>query len=234
METAPGSERIVWPPDGRTQVVDTTLPPYAQVGLIEAASATGNYYYCTGMLVGPRAVLTTAHCLYNHDERGWLKDFVFVPGLADTQTAPYGVFTHEAAFILAGYIENYQGSYASVAEWDLGLVILSSPAGESVGWAAFGELAPEPPATAKLISFPGDKPLATMWEETCDISAEITTPALLAHDCYVSAGASGGPLLSVAGKEPLLIGLLTAETPENSWAIRLTPALVAWINGIAR
>ncbi len=110
-----------------------------------------------------------------------MKDLIFVPGLADAQRHPT-VLAYEAAYVLAIISKNYQDSVLAGREWDLGVVILGSPAGESLGWAAFA-VRHEPPATAKLISFSGDKPLATMWKKPAIFSAEVSTPTLLANDC---------------------------------------------------
>ena len=44
-------------------------------------------------------MLTAAHCLYSHEDKDWLSDYLFVPGLngATKDDAPFGAFDYESA-----------------------------------------------------------------------------------------------------------------------------------------
>ena len=72
--------RQVFGTDDREQVKNTKTYPFSAIGYLEAKSKTG-YGSCSATLIGPRTVLTAAHCLYNHEAGGWQDDIFFVPGL---------------------------------------------------------------------------------------------------------------------------------------------------------
>lgn len=61
--------------DDRREVKgDPNAWPYSAVGQFLYAKGS-----CTGVMVGPGAVLTAAHCVYSRQLNMWQRDMVFVP-----------------------------------------------------------------------------------------------------------------------------------------------------------
>src|SRR5690606_28249301 len=90
------ANRQVFGPDDRVQIKNTKTYPFTTIGYIEGKSKQG-YGGCSGTLIGPRTVLTAAHCLYNHVDKDWLSELIFAPGLASFEDAPFGAYAAESA-----------------------------------------------------------------------------------------------------------------------------------------
>src|SRR5690606_3251808 len=73
-----GSDRQVFGTDDRVQVTDSTQFPFRAFGLLQGTYPDGQTFNnCSATLIGPRTLLTAAHCLYSHEKGSWLDKFVF-------------------------------------------------------------------------------------------------------------------------------------------------------------
>ena len=81
----------------------------------------------------------------------------FIPGMSDAETAPYGQFDWANVNILKGFIDNYGGNYDTVWPYDLGVITLKEPIGDTVGWLGYWHYADLGDFTANIIGYPYDK-----------------------------------------------------------------------------
>lgn len=231
---ADGNDRAVFGDDTRVQIKNTKPYPFRTIGYIESVNAKGEAFMCTGTLIGPRTVLTAAHCLYNHDqEGGWHQTYYFVPGMADEKTFPFGAYEYQEAYIVEGYITNYQGFYGSVVPWDLGILILPEPIGDALGWMAYGHYEDLGQFSANIVGYPGDKPFGTMWRATCDVLGENVLEDGFFYDCDTFPGSSGSSVYALDGNnQRVVLGVNVAESPDFNTAVRINGPYLEWVNSL--
>ena len=230
------ASRKVFGDDDRVEVDDTTAYPYSAIGYLESKDTSGKYESCSATLIGPSTVLTAAHCLYNHNTGAWQDQMRFVPGLHGwtNDDVPFGSYEYEQAYVVQGYIDNYQGFYGSVLSWDLGIVTLKEPIGDKLGWLGYANYEDLGEFTANIVGYPGDKPSGTMWATTCDVSPEDIGDGWFQYDCDTYPGSSGSAVYSYSedDDERVILGVNVAESDDANTAVRINAVYLDWINSI--
>lgn len=151
VERAPrGRTRAPWTPviqpvglsnatDSRVIRTPTTKYPWRTI-----ANFNNN---CSGTLIGPRLLITAAHCINKQGTMTFFK-FTITPGMDglippfDAPNAPFGASTTLGPggptwFWTSTQWEQCTGDYSDCEEYDWGFVVIPDPLGNGTGWMGF-------------------------------------------------------------------------------------------------
>ncbi len=181
--------------DNRTRVTDTSAFPYSAIARVEAIDDAGQLAeVCSGALVGPDAVLTAGHCLWNPESGAWAKHIRVVPG-KDGTSEPFG-----AAFATDWWVPDGFIATGGNADFDWGLIRLPDDRlGRAARWFAMSVLDDDALAAGgfapAIAGYPADEPEGTMWVAATSGFASIE-PFTLWYDIDTEAGESGAAIWS--------------------------------------
>jgi len=169
--------------------VDLTVPPWRAVGRVQTELGGR----CTGALVGPRTVLTAAHCLV---------------------AARTGMFVRpDSVHFLLAYDRGAYVGHGRVTAYRIGPgYVAATQAPRTADWAlltldtALGTpdrilpvlAAPPPPRTPLMLGgYQQDRPEVLLADTACRALGLVEDGALLLHDCAGTRGASGAPVVAL-------------------------------------
>lgn len=171
--------------DSRYQVANVTSSPYVQTPFIYY-SRGGSNYLCTGWLVGPYAIATAGHCLYQDGQYSTNIQVYF--GFSGT-SAVAGCLTDHVSIP-----SQWTSGYAHEHDW--GVVQLNCNAGRVFGYYGY-KVPVEGPGGSdyRVTGYPADKASGggyTMWQDVGPVVAVTANKLWYAMD--TAGGQSGGPV----------------------------------------
>ena len=159
---------------------------------------------------------------------------VFWPAVNGEDNAPYGGFDYDTEYVFQAYITDYDGTYDGIWQYDIGLVTFKDPIGDSLGWLGYtGERHRRFPGHPRRLSRrqAGLHHVEVDLQRACRKHLARPTSSTIATRTN---GTDGAPLYyyDQANKGRMVVGINIGPSGDANWALKLNPALVAWINSV--
>lgn len=205
--------------------------PYSAVVLVSVTFPNGERAVGTGALVNRNDILTATHVVYSEDDGGWATDIDLYFG-AD-YNASTGRFDHPGYYELTNFSYRINGWPDSVyrmapydllseseAQYDVALIGLSVPVGDTMGWFGLAS-GYDGPLWAHQIGYPNGSTGMMAGEALVEAGSSYYIYEAFASDGsdILGSGSSGGPLFIYSNGNPYIIGVKSAGSSDYSlWA----------------
>lgn len=216
--------------DDRVQITTQTVAyPWRCICSLRITAGNGTMWIGTGWLCGPRTVVTAGHCVFIHNQGGWVRQIEVIPGRNGSER-PFDACVATTFRSVEGWTRDRDRNF------DYGVILLPADCryGERLGWFGFANFGDDTLRNlhVNLSGYPGDKPAGTQWFHARDIK-QVTQHAVF-YDIDTAGGQSGAPVWMMRDGNRYSVAVHTNGALAGNSATRITrdvfDNLVRWRN----
>lgn len=215
------------------EITNRTAAPYRTVCYILTEWADGTFSRGSGVVVGVNDVLTANHVVYSAVHGGVARSITIYPG-ADTNpiiVEPYGHYTDVGLIARRAADWDTDGDgllTQSEAQYDLALLGLYSPIGNTVGWS--GLTGRNGDFSGAIVGYPSEIYGGTGMMTESVFADSSSSYGVWEIGASLGAGASGGPLFYTDSTGSYVAGVLSSGSSVNSnYAALFGPGNWDWL-----
>ncbi|HOY13318.1 MAG TPA: trypsin-like serine protease [Saprospiraceae bacterium] len=227
--SATESAEVIIGADNRIKINATNVYPWRAICALKITTKNGRRFIGTGWMISKRTVITAGHCVYMHNEGGWVRSVEVIPGL-NGALRPYSSAVGTSFRSTQGWVNSRSRNH------DYGAIIL--PANTNLGnlTGSFGIAVKNDAflkaANLNLSGYPGDKGGNEQWymaQRTKSVSTRV-----IYYNIDTYGGQSGAPVWILTGGKRYAVGIHTNGASSGNSATRIVTAvfnnLVSWKN----